>query len=138
MIVISAKQMAMLGRPRALAFEDRLAADLRRKGYPTVRWMNDDALQRCVRAGIARAHGHGLSTFSASAGFVVLMFGIHPEFDSSAPVGRILSSRVGSPEDRVALLLGLISVRMWERLQHDDVEQAWQRVLRAHRFSGGD
>jgi hypothetical protein len=89
-------------------------------GPTTIAEIPDEILSVMVRGGIARARDYGITSSSALAGFVSLMFISAPNFDDHPLLKRALQDNDTDPNSRL------------EKLIQDSTEQNWEAVRQAY------
>lgn len=87
--------------------------------------LTDDALDRWIRAGIAKARSYELRIQSSIAAFVALMFHVAPNFDGHRLCEVLLGDEERTPDERVDDVLTVLSEKNWDAIRNDYDPQAW-------------
>lgn len=72
------------------------------------------AIRPMIRAGVARARGHGILSQAGIAMFVGLMFRIAPNFDEYPPIRAQLLKQEGTPDERILGLVDGVRAKHWK------------------------
>ncbi len=109
-------------------FFARVSDHLRKYHAPAVENLSDDSLLRCVAIGVTRGRKYGLTSESALAGFVGLMFEFAPNFDEHFPFQQVLrDSRI--PQDkRLDVLVDNSSEGDWDEVERRSDLNAWVKA----------
>ena len=85
----------------------------------------DEELDVMVRNGIKRARNHRIESELALFRFVDVMFGVAPNFDDHPMVKEFLAPHKSHPDERVALMVKLMTSMDWEEVKKVYDPAAW-------------
>ena len=94
-------------------------------GEFTVSALSEDALERWIRAGIAKARSYELRIQSSIAAFVALMFDVAPNFDGHRLCEVLLGDEERTPDEQMEDILTVLSEKNWDAIRNDYDSQAW-------------
>lgn len=135
MLTIRHEQIEAFREVAEAAFERRVAAYVREEhgeepvalasGERALRELDEEALLRLVRRGIARARSHGMTWESTVTAFVVLMFTVAPNFDSHPLIRRALRDPSVEPDLRLEEIWDKVTAENWEAARASYDAAAW-------------
>jgi hypothetical protein len=135
LLTITNQQLAAFDDVAASLLIRKLATTLReRHGECIVRLpdavravgqFDDDTIRELVRKALARARGHGLTSESSLASFVILMFETAPNFDEHPLLKKTLGAADVAPDERIKQLLEETTDQNWDAARELYDPAAW-------------
>jgi hypothetical protein len=125
MLVIRKAQMEVFRAERDRAFVHWLAQELRSGTPELVEGIDPQTLEPRLRAGMARARRHGVTTPMGIWDFVASMLRYAPNFDEHPAIAPLLSDASIEPAAKMEAVFARVPASVWAEVKAQSDAASW-------------